>query len=307
MNLSLLARHPTLFSVLCGTLAVSSSLSIGLGQLKSLSDISWLDVLGEGSLGLLSIVWVFFLLISRPPGKVTSALVIGLCCFLFSASLDFFDEFLTYQDAATGLSMIESIPAAIGMLIMSYALYQWHQEQLVLNQQLRRREHDLRQHDQIDYITKLYGADYMRGQIHNKLTAPPHSDFSIVMLDIDNFDQFNRKFGHAEGDRLLRQISELIIMNLRSSDLACRYAGDRFVLLLPNTGQTVALELAEQVRQAIFHLAYKPDQHPQAIYHNLTFAIDSVRPGDTTDNIIDRVNRSLDASKQLLYPSEVAL
>lgn len=299
MNFSLLARHHRLISLVAACLSLSISLSFGLGELKSWQQIEWLDVLGEGSVALLSLVWIMAILASRPPGKVTTALVVGLSCFLFSALLDWFDEFVHYQAAAEGLSVIESVPAAFGMFIMSYALYQWHQEQLALNRQLQRREVGWREHQQIDFITQLYRVDYMRGQIDMQLRSKDGSDFSIVMLDIDNFDGFNRRFGTGEGDRLLREMSELILMNLRNTDLACRYAGDRFILLLPNTDLSQAQELAQQIKTAIGHLAFKPAQQGTAVYQTLSFAAEMARVNDGVETIISRVNQQLNAAKSL--------
>ncbi|WP_416306888.1 GGDEF domain-containing protein [Neptunicella sp. SCSIO 80796] len=297
MNLSLLPRHQQLVSVMGAFLCLAISLSFGLGQLKTWAEISWLDILGEGSIALLSMSWIFFLLVSRPPGRVTSALVIGLSFFMFSALLDLFDEFVHYRSAAAILSLVESLPAAMGMFIMSYALYQWHQEQLVLNQQLNRRESSLRQHDQVDLITQLYRADYMRGQIDMQLRTKDDSQFSIVVLDIDNFDQFNRLYGHADGDRVLREISEIILMSLRKTDLACRYAGDRFILLLPDTHLTEANELAGQIRNAVRHLSFKTSEQGKAVYHTLTYAAEQARNDDGVERIISRVNRQLDLAK----------
>jgi diguanylate cyclase (GGDEF)-like protein len=298
MNFSLLARHHTLFSVVAACLLLSVGLSFGLGELKSEQEISWLDIFGEGSIASLSMIWLFFILASRPPGPVTTGLVLGLSCFMVSALLDLFDEFVYYQAAAAGLSLIESLPAGVGMMIMSYALLRWHQEQLALNRQLYRREANFREHQKIDHITQLYRADYMRGRIDMQLRTKDGSYFSIMMLDIDNFDAFNRQYGPEEGDRLLREISELILMNLRNTDLACRYAGDRFILLLPDTNLILAEELAQHIRQAISHLAFKPSQQFSPVYHSMTIATEIARAGDVVESIISRVNQRLDTYKQ---------
>lgn len=300
MNFMLISRHQRLISLVAACLSLSISLSFGLGELKTWAQINWLDVLGEGCVALLSLVWILAIMASRPAGKVTTALVVGLCCFLFSALLDWFDEFVHYQAAAAGLSVIESVPAAFGMLIMSYALYQWHQEQLALNRQLQRREAGWREHQQIDFITQLYRLDYMRGRIDMQLRTKDGSNFAVVMLDIDNFDAFNRRFGSDEGDRLLREISELTLMNLRKTDLACRYAGDRFILLLPDTDMAQAEELAKQICSAIDHLAFKPEGQTKAVYQSLSYAADMARANDGVDAIISRVNRQLDLAKHAL-------
>jgi diguanylate cyclase (GGDEF)-like protein len=97
----------------------------------------------------------------------------------------------------------------------------------------------------------------------------------------------------------LREISELILMNLRNTDLVCRYAGDRFILLLPDTDLNMAEELATQIKNAISHLAFKPQTHNSAVYHSLSYAAETARPGDGVDAIIARVNQRLCINKQV--------
>lgn len=77
-------------------LSLALVLSLNAGSPKLFAEISWLDILGEGSIVLLTLAWILSALASRPPGKVTRYIVIGLGCILFSASLDLLDEFLRY-------------------------------------------------------------------------------------------------------------------------------------------------------------------------------------------------------------------
>ncbi|WP_448567733.1 GGDEF domain-containing protein [Thalassotalea ganghwensis] len=297
MNYSLLSHHNRLVSLAFGTISIAVALCFGLGVSKTWVQVAWLDVLGEGGIAILTMVWVFFLLVSRPTGRVTNLLVVGLCCYMFSALLDLFDEFVYYQDAASWLSLVESMPALIGMVVITYGLYLWHQEQLILNQQLKRREYRLRAHDQVDYVTKLYRAEYMKALIQEKLNDNYHDAFSIVLLDMDNFDDFNRQYGAAEGDRLLREVSELILMNLRQSDLACRFAGDRFVLLFSDTDFVSANEIAKQISNAVKHLSFKLSATGQACYQSLTFATEESLPDDNLEQLLARATRQLELCK----------
>ena len=75
-------------------------------------------------------------------------------------------------------------------------------------------------------------AEYWKTQI-NKLQQSGKSAV-IAIIDINNFSLFNQKHGYTEGDRYLHDIAQLVIMNLRQQDLACRYAGDRFAILIPD-------------------------------------------------------------------------
>jgi diguanylate cyclase (GGDEF)-like protein len=249
------------------TLAVlflALALSINAGSAKAFADISWLDILGEGSIVLLTLAWILSALASRPPGKVTRYIVLGLGCILFSASLDLLDEFLRYPPASHWLSMIESFPAVVGMLVMTGALYLWHHEQRAINIQLRRREWDYRDHGVIDPITQLYRGEYWQA----RATAFQESGGNgyVAIIDINDFSYFNERYGQAEGDRYLHEVAQLLIMNLRQQDLACRYAGDRFALLLPDICDTQAYNIIQQICTSIEHVAFRHKASTDAIY-----------------------------------------
>ena len=264
-------RNATQFSHhkgwLCFTLiavAMASSLSLTFGNLKSYNIISGMDIVGEGSVVLFTLGWIVAVLASRPPGKVTSLLIVGLVFFLFSMTLDLLDEFFRYPDSAVWLSMIESIPAAIGMIIMTAALYLWHLEQRAINMQLRRREWDYRDHQEIDPITQLYRGDYWQSRV-SALQGSGNNGY-VAIIDINEFSYFNQRYGQAEGDRYLHEVAQLVVMNLRQQDLACRYAGDRFALLLPNVNEAEAHSIVKEVRGSISHVAFRCKEDTAAIY-----------------------------------------
>ena len=257
-------HHKLWLAFTISVVAFAMCLSFSVGNAKQSADISGLDIVGEGSIVLLTLAWILAALASRPPGKVTSLLVFGLGFFLFSATLDFLDEFLHYPENAHWISMIESYPAAVGMVVMTAALYQWHLEQRALNLQLRRREWDYRDHDKIDPITQLYRAEYWKEQIHKLQQV--NKTAVLAIIDINNFSVFNQQYGYAEGDRYLHEIAQLVVMNLRQHDLACRYAGDRFAILLPDVSSTQADIIINEIKVSIQHLAFRHNLHANAIY-----------------------------------------
>jgi diguanylate cyclase (GGDEF)-like protein len=71
------------------------------------------------------------------------------------------------------------------------------------------------------------------------------------MMDLDGFKRINDRYGHLAGDQYLREVSSAIRAQLRSADLACRYGGDEFCLLLPETELDGAKTIAERIRQAV--------------------------------------------------------
>ena len=74
---------------------------------------------------------------------------------------------------------------------------------------------------------------------------------SLILCDIDHFKKFNDQFGHLQGDHVLQQISTKITETLRESDIAARWGGEEFAILLPNTSQEDALTVAEKIRQQV--------------------------------------------------------
>jgi diguanylate cyclase (GGDEF)-like protein len=72
---------------------------------------------------------------------------------------------------------------------------------------------------------------------------------ACIMIDLDNFKQINDTLGHAVGDDLIRLAARCIHSNLRRMDVACRYGGDEFILLLPKAGMKNALHVAERIRR----------------------------------------------------------
>ncbi len=271
MNLSFLRLHPRLITWVLTLAFGTVAMSVSCGDAKTWQQIDWLDVVGEGGITLMAMVWLFFILASRPLGQVTNLLTIGLSCFMVTCLLDVMDEVMHYDQAHAWLYWVESLPAPVGMILMTIGLYYWHQEQLTLKSLMHKREADFRQHQMLDPITRLYRADYLRellGQMEQ--LAPP---YCIAMVDIQNFGHINQTHGLKAGDELLRSVADTIVLNLRQTDIACRYAGDRFVLLLNQTKDSEARVLLEHLRNAINHQAFKPDQSLTGIHLDVRWKI----------------------------------
>jgi len=104
-----------------------------------------------------------------------------------------------------------------------------------------------------DSLTGLYLRDafFRRLEDEYKRAKRYASSFAVLMLDLDGFKEINDRHGHAAGDRYLRAVGAAITERLRGADLACRYGGDEFCLLLPVTDLDGARAIAERVRQGI--------------------------------------------------------
>jgi diguanylate cyclase (GGDEF)-like protein len=78
--------------------------------------------------------------------------------------------------------------------------------------------------------------------------------FGLIMIDIDYFKQFNDTFGHEAGDRVLQEIGRFLQRNIRNSDIACRYGGEEFLLILQDAFLEDTHKRAEQLREGVKQL-----------------------------------------------------
>ena len=73
----------------------------------------------------------------------------------------------------------------------------------------------------------------------------------IIMFDVDHFKEYNDTYGHDTGDVVLKQVAEITQARLRQTDVACRYGGEEFILLIPGASRENAIKCAEQLREII--------------------------------------------------------
>lgn len=235
-------------------LTLSAFIACQLGDTKQVFD--WLDVLGEGTAFLVAAAWLLLILSSRPHGRVTELLYYGSLCLVYSYFLNLLDEFLHYPDPVRLMSWLESLPAPVGMLVLTFGLVGWHREQRAIDRQLRGRELFLRDHNLIDPLTQLYGLEYLYAVLAREITLHRSNQqpLSLIVVDVAQFSDFNRNHGFSAGDNFLTLLSELVISQLRQGDVMCRYSGDCFVAILPNTSQVQADLLALHLQHCLQQL-----------------------------------------------------
>ena len=109
----------------------------------------------------------------------------------------------------------------------------------------------------IDQLTGLYNRRYMSAQLDALIarSAKNKKPVSALVVDIDHFKKINDNFGHVIGDEVLREFAVRLASNVRAVDLACRYGGEEFVVLMPDTELEDAHRIAERLRR---HVAGSP-------------------------------------------------
>ncbi|HJU05734.1 MAG TPA: diguanylate cyclase [Nitrospiraceae bacterium] len=107
-----------------------------------------------------------------------------------------------------------------------------------------------------DPLTGLFNRRYMEESLDRELHRAMRSQtpLGIVMIDLDYFKRFNDRFGHAAGDTLLTTVGDFLRTQIRAEDIACRYGGEEFVLILPGSSLDATQTRAEQVRDGMRRL-----------------------------------------------------
>ena len=151
-----------------------------------------------------------------------------------------------------------------------------------------------------DVLTGLHNARYMLLHLEQELSRAKRSmrPVSILGLDLDNFKPINDTFGHQQGDQVLRELGHLFISQVRDYDVVCRYAGDEFIIILPDSDKAEAEETAERIKEAVD--AYDPGfHHDQPIRIGVSVGV-ATFPGDGTDlrSLISQADASMYADKR---------
>jgi diguanylate cyclase (GGDEF)-like protein len=123
--------------------------------------------------------------------------------------------------------------------------------------------------------------------------------FSLLFLDIDHFKEINDRHGHSCGDDVLRQVATLLRTHLRQSDIASRYGGDEFVVLLPGASAETAMRLAERLRSTVEqHRFWSPESTTRLAVTVSVGAAAFPEDGATMDDLILHADASMYTAKR---------
>lgn len=114
----------------------------------------------------------------------------------------------------------------------------------------------LRQRSMRDSLTGLFNRNFLNEAVNIELHRAKRNNFpmAFVMLDLDNFKQINDTYGHDAGDLVLCSVGEVLLNNVRESDLVCRYGGEEFLILLLESDAKQAYTLVEYIREMVSQL-----------------------------------------------------
>lgn len=153
-----------------------------------------------------------------------------------------------------------------------------------------------------DDLTGLFNQRYFYIQFPKEVEKAKRygRPLAILLIDIDKFKDFNDKYSHWEGDYVLKKIGELLIKNIRTFDMAFRYGGEEFTVILPETECQNALIVAERIRKAVIQTVFYPftlDGQPDIINMTVSIGVTEFQLKDNEKSFLKRVDNAMYQAK----------
>ena len=165
------------------------------------------------------------------------------------------------------------------------------------NEKLLQATSKLQEQVSLDYLTKLYNRNKFEELLDehiDRFFASSLYEFSLIIMDIDNFKNLNDNFGHLFGDKILQEFAKILTVSSRDSDIVARWGGEEFVIILPNTNIENATIFAEKLRSSVENYSFEK-------IHNITssFGISQFHSSDSKIELFKRTDEALYRAKAL--------
>ncbi|MBA7509287.1 Diguanylate cyclase DgcM [subsurface metagenome] len=157
----------------------------------------------------------------------------------------------------------------------------------------RRLQKKLAESTYIDYLTGLYNIRYLYKRLREEIRRAirKNEKVAVIMFDIDNFKNYNDNFGHESGNKLLKNVGNIINNSIREGvDLGFRFGGDEFLILINQAEERITLGIAGRIREKFLELNYK--------HLDLSMGIEYYKSGCSIKDLIIRVDKKVYRAKK---------
>jgi diguanylate cyclase (GGDEF)-like protein len=151
-----------------------------------------------------------------------------------------------------------------------------------------------------DALTGLKNRAHFERRIEEEMTASRRYGrrVALILFDLDHFKSINDTFGHPAGDRVLQRVGEVVAASVREADAPCRYGGEEFAVILPETGLVEAFVVVQRMQARIRELTFpQPEIHVTASFGVTSSERPAGTAGATTEQLIEAADRALYAAK----------
>jgi diguanylate cyclase (GGDEF)-like protein len=150
-----------------------------------------------------------------------------------------------------------------------------------------------------DTLTGLFNKRHFETQLelHHRRIKRKNGELSLIMMDVDDFKQINDKHGHPQGDVVLARLGKVIRTSLRDGDIACRYGGEEFSVILPDTSLEIAREIAERIRKTAASQVFAPARPLSSFNVTLSLGVAAWQEGKTAQDLVAMADAALYKAK----------
>ncbi|MGB3388648.1 MAG: PleD family two-component system response regulator [Pseudaminobacter sp.] len=151
-----------------------------------------------------------------------------------------------------------------------------------------------------DGLTGLHNRRYLDSHLHTLFdrAVARRRSLSVMITDLDRFKTVNDTYGHDGGDDVLREFARRLRKNVRGIDLACRYGGEEFVIVMPDTDAGIAEKVAERIRAEIARTPFVIGKDGRSLDITISIGVSSLRRGaDTVEDLMKRADLALYEAK----------
>src|SRR5207248_11297909 len=151
-----------------------------------------------------------------------------------------------------------------------------------------------------DALTGLYNRRYMESHVGTLVeqASARGKPLAVLVLDIDYFKSVNDTHGHDAGDAVLREFALRIRRSIRGLDLACRYGGEEFLVIMPETDLSAAALVAERLRRTIASEPFAIERGERAMAVTISVGTAALAGGDEPASVLKRADEALYRAKR---------
>ncbi len=191
--------------------------------------------------------------------------------------------------------LIESAATQKDDAIMKELFIEMMHKNAALNRTLEEKLQEVERLSVTDQLTGLYNRRKFKADLREEIVRGVRygRGFSLIMLDIDHFKSINDEFGHDVGDDVLRRVSTILQDRVRTMDVPCRWGGEEFMVLLPETNDADAVVVAEDLRRR-----FEAEDFGLGRPVTCSFGVVEWISGATDDDMTKRVDEALYTSKE---------
>lgn len=162
-------------------------------------------------------------------------------------------------------------------------------------------EHSYYHHGSIDTLTGLHNRYWLDTVLPRQVRRCTigGKPFSVIKIDIDWFRQFNERYGILCGDRAIHSIARVLVEHLRPTEMAARFDGDKFLVVLPDVDIKQARHAAERLRQKVMYADIVMPDGRRLPSLSISLGLAQARPGQTVEGLLAVADSAVNRAKQM--------